>query len=931
MVTLRPYPRGFVVFRRNAPPLLPVEWSILPLGQSEWVFAHDSHLAPELVILGDGDRWVLVHGLCLYAGDDERVLTPARRIAEAVISGNSTFLDLLDVLGGRHVILVGDDQGFKLYQDATGMRSVYFSMDALMVSSHALLLNDIHEHTMRTPAQGLHGFMRAWDRTPLIGIDALLPNHALSVPQFEVSRFFPRTGNRYAHWTVQERVDEYRDLWKRQWNQLNQGSHRMIMSLTGGHDSRTSLALLADQMDAIQTFTYTAPESARTEWGRSVQRDKEIVEQIKKCIDIEHRYITKGQRGREVTQATTSLLAKNSIGNHGQWLLPYFLNEFNLENGLHIRGNIYGVYKSPWGAREDNNTIMGLFKQYDRLTHQDSMHESKSSRKDHFAIGAERWGYVQDQHGFHRLELLYWELRLGRWASEIYNETDIAFSSFDPTNLRRLIECALSFSIPQKKSKFFQSELINASYPLLNFPGKNDTRNLYEQVRSDTREISRLHRSEVIADLEPTMTVNNESFDNAPPVSLTNQAELFIPAGYFVPGAEATRNFVPVKANGTLTFTVKSPYSKRDALGSWYYQVSIDGVPYARWDGALRRRPTHVTISNVTPKNRIALQAVALRDRQHILSWEDATRATIIDAVFTEENVLGSPRIATDHPGSVLESTPEVISVDVDNLERLSSDDFTAELPHRLNVVTKFCVIPLLVVKRSQAESTLIMCNGAVDLSISGGDPVFQRSSWWKEIRHHQIFVCDPATTGDDAVSIAWGQYSAAYWIVPDVARIVRILSRILSRNDNSPRLYFGSSAGGFLALAMQTHDPYSRAIVNNTQFDWTTWYPSAVNALLARRLDSRPTTTFNDRTNVLDMIASKANQPRIDYWVNTALTHDRQVSLPQLERFMVQHPELTGGIVCHQYHDEKSGHAPLSKEKLLQIIASPVGGEADR
>ena len=110
MVTLRPYPRGFVVFRRNAPPLLPVEWSILPLGQSEWVFAHDSHLAPELVILGDGDRWVLVHGLCLYAGDDERVLTPARRIAEAVISGNSTFLDLLDVLGGRHVILVGDDQ-----------------------------------------------------------------------------------------------------------------------------------------------------------------------------------------------------------------------------------------------------------------------------------------------------------------------------------------------------------------------------------------------------------------------------------------------------------------------------------------------------------------------------------------------------------------------------------------------------------------------------------------------------------------------------------------------------------------------------------------------------------------------------------------------------------------------------------------------------
>lgn len=930
MVALRPYPHGFAIFRSDANPTLPEEWSTVPLGHSDWIFAHDSHAAPEFIAVGDGDRWALVHGLCLYAGDDQRDLTPAHRVAQAMMSGHGTLLDLLDVLGGRHVVLVGDDHGFTLYQDATGMRSVYFSQAAAMVSSHALFLNELHPHPRRTPAQGLHGFMRAWDRTPLIGIDALLPNHALSIPRFEISRFFPRAENRYSEWTVQERLDEYRVLWERQWNQLSRHGHDMIMSLTGGQDSRTSLAMLADHMDSIRTFTYTAPGATATEWGKSLQRDKEIVEQIKRCIDVDHRYLTMVQHGPAVTQDVTALLERNSIGNHGQWLLPYYLREFGNENTIHIRGNIYGLYKSPWGAHEDNDTMRGLREGYNRLTQADAQYESRSSREQHFTQGAERWEYIQDQHGFHRLELLYWEIRLGRWATEIYNETDVAFSTFDPTNLRRLIECALSFSIPHKKSKVFQSELINASYPLLNFPGINNTRNLYEQTRSGADEEIQLHESESGVDIEPAITVNVGEASDEFQISLVSNSTLYIPAANFVPGTTSSLKFVPVKANGSMTFAVDSPYSNRAARGSWYYQLTIDDVTYARWDGALRRRPTHVTLSNLTPENRVELQAVALRNRRDMLSWEHATRAKVTDAVFTEGPITGGPSVSTDHPGSVLESTPELISIDLENLDRLSLNDFTLDHPQRLNVVTKFCVIPLLVVRRPHAERTVIMCNGAVDISVSGGDPVFQRSSWWRDIPHHQIFVCDPATTGDDSVSIAWGQYSAAYWIVPDVARIATTLSKILTSDDNSRRLYFGSSAGGFLAMAMHLRDPDSRAIVNNAQFDWTTWYPSAVQTLISRRLDSKQTATLRGRTNVLDMIASQGIPPRIDYWVNTALTHDRQVSLPQLERFMVQQPTLTAGISVHQYLDDASGHAPLPKEKLLAILDLPGDDGAD-
>lgn len=922
MVALHPYPRGFVIFRRDSSPTLPEGWSTVSLGDSEWLFAHDHLETPELVTVGDGDHWVLVHGLCLYAGEDERDMTPAQRLAEAAASDESSFLELLDELGGRHIVLLGHSHSFSLYQDASGMRSVYFSSEADLVTSHVHLLNGLQPHRERTPDQGLSGFMRAWARTPFLGIDAMLPNHSLTVPGYHITRFFPRRINRFSSWTVQDRIVEFRNLWERQWKQLLARRNELVMSVTGGNDSRTSLALLAHEMDSIKTFTYTVPDFMTTDWARSLQRDRLIVEQIKSCVNLKHRYISMGSQSPITSQAAKSTIAKNSVGTHGTWLLPYYIKHFSDESVIHIRGNTFGVYKAPWGSRNNNDNVEGLRKQYVTLTKSDQPAEPPESREQYFLSGVKRWEYNKDQFGYHRLELLYWEIRLGRWASEIYNETDIAFASFDPTNVRSLIEIALSFTISEKRNKFFQAELINSAYPILNFPGKNDTRNLYEQTRTDSYRTTTPHKNETPIDLEPTMELTTETSSDVSTLLAGGDNDLFIPAEKFLPGTTAARKIKPLPANGTLTFTLLSPYSKREARNSWYYQVTVNGVPYARWEGALRRRPTHVTLANLKPTHNVEIQAVALRNRQDIDSWEGATRATITDLLFTEEQVTGDPGIATDYPGSVLESCPELITVHLDNIEQLDSNSFTEEIPQRLNVVTKHCVIPLLVIKRRQARRTVIMCNGAVDLARSKQQPVFQRSTWWPDIPHHQIYICDPATTGEDAVSIAWGQYSAAYWIVPDTSWIVRTIADSLFNSQGIDRIYFGSSSGGFLALALLAYDTQAKAVVNNAQFDWTTWYPSHVEALRVQRLESKPLSHLNrSRTNVLQLLATKGVQPRIDYWVNTALPHDRQKAWPQFEQFLQENPTLTSTISFQRYNDDNAGHAPLSKEHTLSLL----------
>lgn len=909
----------------------------MSLGDSEWVFAHDHLETPEIVAVGDGDRWVLVHGLCLYAGDDERDMTPAQRLAEAAATDESSFLDLLDVLGGRHVVLLGNAGGYSLYQDATGMRSVYFSPEAELVGSHVRLLNSLQEHRPRPRAQGRRGFLMAWDRTPYVGISALLPNHSLSLPNFHLERWFPRRENPYRLWSVADRVSAYIELWERQWREFGKKDFDPVLSVTGGHDSRTNLALLAGHIRGIRTFTYSAADDVQSEWADSVRLDEQIVEDIKKCITLDHQFfITNPVRDRD-NSFPRELVAQNTVGKHGSWLLPYYLEHFSQDGVVHIRGNTYGVYKAPWGMAGNDNTLASLEKLYMAISKQDLGYESDKSRARHFKDGARRWQYLDDLHGYHRRELYYWEIRLGRWAAEIYNETDIAFPSFDPTNVRSMLELALSFSIPEKKAKFFQSELINTAYPLLNFPGKNTTQNLYEQGRFSALQVSSSPVGKKASGGSATVLSLETSVTVVPGMSVAldgeildwvafNASDLYMPSEQFLQRSVSGRVFTPPPSEGSLTFTVESEYFKTLARDTWFYQVSVDGTVRARWDGALRGHPVHVSVSNVTPQSTIELQIAALRDRHGISSWESATRARITNVRFVPHETSKETIAVTDVPGSNLESTPEKLVIAVESVDQLTKEQFAPEFPQRVDIITTHCVIPLLVIRRTGARRTAILCNGAVDLDRSRGKPVFQRSTWWPEIAHHQIYVCDPATMGDNAVAIAWGQHSPEYWSIPDTSQAVRAINATLTDETCESPIYFGSSAGGYTALGLLALDPEAHAVVNNPQFDWTTWYSTAVQATRDSRLRSMPFKDLHllgpERLDVLRRIATMPSPPSVEYWVNTALKHDREVALPHWNQVLEEFPHLHERMRCRRYHDTNAGTAPLGKSETIALLS---------
>lgn len=268
---------------------------------------------------------------------------------------------------------------------------------------------------------------------------------------------------------------------------------------------------------------------------------------------------------------------------------------------------------------------------------------------------------------------------------------------------------------------------------------------------------------------------------------------------------------------------------------------------------------------------------------------------------------------------------PPVTTVRLDQVDGLDLATWTPDQRHRVDVVTEQAVLPFLVAPRTGADSVLVLNNGAVDHFLAQGRPVFQRSTWTTEIRHHQIYFCDPGTVGEDRLSLAWGQVSRQYWAVPDAGRAVRAFAAALGVQAPERRLYYGSSAGGFMALAMLADDPGAAAVVNNAQFDWTRWMPTGLNPLREARFDNmlplHLRARYPLRTNVLSLLVKRNLPVRIDYHVNLASKHDREVDHPMFEQLLRSHPDLTRDVRIFPYEDSEALHNPLSMERTVELV----------
>ncbi len=537
------------------------------------------------------------------------------------------FYDAMDRLGGRHLILKGTPESLTVYNDASGARSVYWSESAQFAASHLALLNDVHPHVRRTDAQEQRASLATWDDTRFQGIKPLLPNHELQLPQWCTERFFPRGPNHYAGWPDGDRREQFRAIWATQLRNLRVHHDDLVMSITGGADSRTALSLVLECADDIEFFTYTSAENDESRWGRALAMDKTIVDQLKSVVRLKHQYFRATEQDSRVLDELMPVVSRNTPHSHGRWLLPFYYQHFGDRQPIHLRANGFEIGRAHWGVRGDNNTLDALKGVYWAETRTQSTGIPEEERRRRFEAGLVDWQWNGEMHGYHLLDLYYWEVRSGRWLAEVFNETDIAFDTLMPINVRALYEISLSYPPVARHDGHLFSELINDTHPVLNFFGKNDVRNLYEKQRDES--CGGADSPQDIHALGSTLLLTRH--DGLETRTGRTDTVIMIPRDHFLAGTTVAREvLVPSDVQrSSVSFTVDAPYGNQRGGDNFHYEIHVDGEVSASWDGALLSRPVRVSVDECRPTTKVAVVIRAMRDRPGIPSWENATRASI--------------------------------------------------------------------------------------------------------------------------------------------------------------------------------------------------------------------------------------------------------------------------------------------------------------
>lgn len=607
----QPYPGGFVVSKSldlDVPSTYePLE---LPGSLKYW---RDRSADSQVFV--NRDEFVIVHGLSLYVGESPRPLPELLYLRFK--EGREAFFRELSLVGGRYVVICHVDNETMFVQDPFGARSVYFSLDHPIVSSHANLIQDAVPHSVYSNLDCSPAL--AWDLSPYSGIIALMPNTFLKFEENEVYRYFPNSKNRFLEWPESEKLSRIEDLWGRQLEALRERGARVAFSMTGGSDSRVLLAMARKRVSELQIFTYTT-RSGQSDWSKSLALDATITAEILEDLQLDHKFL---HRQARASATVPPAVLKNSFQHHGQWLLPLYQNLFPSGDVLHMRGNLLEVGRSYWITP----SIPDSFEAARRVAQRYSRSSSDKVR----ARIDERMravGYAESMWGYDRRDLLAWELRHGRWLAEVLNETDAAFETFLPLNVREIMELLLSFNLADRLSNRAAWELVDRNWPVLNFYGRNDARNLYEQAR-DAESMSLFSggaRSRFAgAVVGPKRSYEIISSAGQVLSSRAREASCYkIRADEFLLGNALVVTLANVGQQSDVQFSYTNEYFSESGSGVFHFEVLVNHVVVLTEDGNAWSRANSVSLGAVPAGSEITFRIVVDRSNPRP-SWESAS------------------------------------------------------------------------------------------------------------------------------------------------------------------------------------------------------------------------------------------------------------------------------------------------------------------
>ena len=596
-------------------------------------YHYDSSVLP--YFYQNNDKFIVIHGHFTHVGFTENIskANVLKELLDAYRENYNRFLDIIDHLGGRYAVIIGSNQEVRVYQDACGCRSVYYAVDSNIIASHAHLIADNHDVKKLALVAELPKLSFSLTLSPFENVKSMLPNLYLDFFSKSLVRFFPRSENRYSGLSSEEKLSKLEKLWKEQLKQYMKEYSNIVFSITAGNDSRVSLALAKEYKDKMRFFTYSIidPKSKRDYFDKSLFIDKKIVEEILQDIPLEHQFFIFERGKQTLSKDEIKIVAKNSILSHGRYLLKYYREAFPDDDLLHIRATLLEIGQATYLKTNTDNSIDAVKNLFIRHVTYNRKQEYVKELSALFDRTVSDFQYV-NTYDYHLMDLYYWENRMGRWFPETLNETDSAFETLLPFNMRAIIEISLSYNITDRRNQEMFNDLINRNYPVLNFYGKNQLLNLYEQTKSINNDCE-----------EKKLLLDSVGVYNAIGKKLyeykVTENTVYIPEKYIKKENYAESVFTFQLNSGYSDIKIISHYFNSSGLGYLQYQIYINEKMVLIEDISTWADVNDIRLFGLAKGDEIKLRVVALKNSP-FRSWEIASRVEVLS--YTERELDNS-------------------------------------------------------------------------------------------------------------------------------------------------------------------------------------------------------------------------------------------------------------------------------------------------
>ena len=396
-------------------------------------------------------------------------------------------INLLNQLTGVFTIGWMEEDKLTLVSDCAGMQIAYYGIvgGSIYVSSHMQLVGDlcnlkVSEYVQKLVAYRYYRYYGAFLPGDLSAYDELkriVPNTSVTYQrgEFSVHRFYP-VKPLCVNTTTEEylaTIEQISDIMRRSMELIALKWKKPAISLTGGMDSKGTLAAANGRYDRFQYFSYISMPGE--------QIDAEAAHRISKAIHVKHKTDIISNRDEDFDQIENlSAVLQHNYGNIGALnsndirKRVFYLQKQNCDFDVEVkswvseigRANYYkkfGFKKMPYRLSPRQMTTMYKF----FLENRPLVKQTDSVFKDYIQKTA-----FNEILNYDSSDMFLWEMRYGGWGGQVITcEHKFSFDITIPYNNRLLLELFLSTPLEKRISDQVHYDMIRYLNPTIDKTG----------------------------------------------------------------------------------------------------------------------------------------------------------------------------------------------------------------------------------------------------------------------------------------------------------------------------------------------------------------------------------------------------------------------------------------------------------------------------